>query len=434
MLLDPFTTSQIKSLLEESNSIRRVCKLTGVSRNTVRRIHRETPRKRRFGEAWQAMDAHRADVRQLFLECETNCSVMMRHLEPIIGPKLPSLRTLQEYCMDFRQEVRQAGRKQTVRVETSPGLQMQIDFGVKWMKVGDEVVKVHVFVAILGYSRRIFAKVYDSETQEDWLDGIRSAYQYFGGVTRDIVCDNAKALVKNRNAPVEERYADAFRWLCESLGVTPMATSIAMPNSKGKVEAAVRYVKHNALVHVHVATLDELNAYLEDWCRNVADVRVMDDPALKGAKTPVARWELERKAMRPVSKALLESKRRLNRKVDKNGLVRVDYAMYRVPDQFAERNVLVVVCGNTLTVSYGGRTITLDKAKDIISAKNGDWSKRPDKEEKFEQKIKELEQDEEWQRMQNPLCQRDPSAYDAVFSQQGPAVNDAPLGQAEQGG
>ncbi len=98
---------------------------------------------------------------------------------------------------------------------------------------------------------------------------------------------------------------------------------------------------------------------------------------VKGAKTPVNRWKLEKTAMCPVSEALLKPKRNLTRKVDKNGLIRVDYAMYRVPDQFAEHNVSVVACWNTLTVSCGRHTVTLDKARDIMTAKNCDWSERP---------------------------------------------------------
>lgn len=102
MLLDPFKEQQVKALLETGYSLRTTARMAGVARNTVRRIHRETPRKRSFKDAWKALEAHREEIRQLFLSCKGNCSAMMGCLEAIMGPTLPSLRNLQRFCIDFR--------------------------------------------------------------------------------------------------------------------------------------------------------------------------------------------------------------------------------------------------------------------------------------------------------------------------------------------
>lgn len=103
------------------------------------------------------------------------------------------------------------------------------------------------------------------------------------------------------------------------------------------------------------------------------------------------------------------------RTVDKNGLIRVDNAMYRVPDEFALRSVQLVVSGDTITVSCGEWSTILDKARDMITAKDGTWSNPVPKEEIFNEKIKELEKDELWNQMQAPRCQRNPGAYDVAF-------------------
>ncbi len=101
MLLDPFKEQQDKALLEAGCSLRTTARMAGVARNTVRRIHRETQRRRSFKDAWKALEAHREEIRQLFLSCKGNCSAMMGCLEAIIGPTLPSLRNLQRFCVDF---------------------------------------------------------------------------------------------------------------------------------------------------------------------------------------------------------------------------------------------------------------------------------------------------------------------------------------------
>ena len=126
---------------------------------------------------------------------------------------------------------------------------MQIDFGEDDVLVGGEIVRVHFFVAKRSYSRRIFARAYFSENQGNWLDGIESAFRFFDGVPREIVCDNAVTLVKDHYAPENERFTARFDWFCRYHGVHPIATSVRKPNSKGKVESAVRYVKYNALVN-----------------------------------------------------------------------------------------------------------------------------------------------------------------------------------------
>ena len=303
----------------------------------------------------------------------------------------------------------------TERFETPPGHQMQIDFGEDDVCVGGETVRVHFFVAKLSYSRRIFAKSYFSENQVNWLDGIESAFRFFDGVPREIVCDNAKALVKDHYAPENERFAARFDWFCQYHGVRPVATSVRKPNSKGKVESAVRYIKYNALVNGRFKDLEDLNCHLERWSLSVCDRHRINDPFLQGPKTPAERWLIEKPALRPNRKPPIAMARYEERTADKNGLIRVDNAMYRVPDGFARRDVQLVVVGDTITVRCGGQSVVLDKARDIITAKDGTWSNPLSKEENFKKKIKELKKDKLWNRMQNPQCQRNPGTYDAAF-------------------
>lgn len=69
------------------------------------------------------------------------------------------IRTVERAVEKYRQEIRCA-EAATLRFETEPGKQLQIDFGEKWVTVAGARVKVFVFVATLGYSRRTFARIY----------------------------------------------------------------------------------------------------------------------------------------------------------------------------------------------------------------------------------------------------------------------------------
>lgn len=83
-----------------------------------------------------------------------------------------SLRTVQRAGAHLRQEI-QAQSIATIRFETTPGHQLQIDFGTVRIAIGGEVQKVHLFVATLGYSRRTYVAAFEHQRQSAWLQAGR---------------------------------------------------------------------------------------------------------------------------------------------------------------------------------------------------------------------------------------------------------------------
>jgi hypothetical protein len=59
-----------------------------------------------------------------------------------------------------------------VRYETAPGQQLQIDFGSTGVAIGEQVQRIHLFVATLGYSRRCYVGVFLHERQSAFLQGL----------------------------------------------------------------------------------------------------------------------------------------------------------------------------------------------------------------------------------------------------------------------
>src|SRR5207245_1902795 len=80
-------------------------------------------------------------------------------------------RVVQKVVAPRGREVR-ALQLATVRYETAPGHQMQVDFGQKRVRIGERTVVVHLLVAVLSYSRRIFVKAFLAERGDDWREGI----------------------------------------------------------------------------------------------------------------------------------------------------------------------------------------------------------------------------------------------------------------------
>ena len=96
----------------------------------------------------------------------------------------------------FIREFKSGQNDPLVRFETDPGVQLQVDFTT--IRRGRNSLKA--FVATLGDSRASYVKFTQTERQEDWLEGIKEAFEYVGGVPKELLFDNAKCIMIQRNA------------------------------------------------------------------------------------------------------------------------------------------------------------------------------------------------------------------------------------------
>jgi len=171
---------------------KRLSKEFGCARNTVRRYLRtggavpfaKAPRKTAFDglEDW---------LRERFFRHDGNADVIRQELASEHGIVI-GLRSVELRVQPWRRELR-AQRQATIRFETRPGHQLQIDFGDTKVWIGEERIKIHLFVATLGYSRRMHIRASIRERQTDWFEGMEGAFLRFGGVPTEILFDNARA-------------------------------------------------------------------------------------------------------------------------------------------------------------------------------------------------------------------------------------------------
>jgi transposase len=111
-----------------------------------------------------------------------------------------------------------------VRFETPPGKQLQIDFGETRVSIGGESVRLHLFVATLGYSRRVYVRGFRHERQSAWFDGLEGAFRHFGGVVQEVLMDNPRALVDHHDAATREvRFNERLHAFARYWGFRPRA-------------------------------------------------------------------------------------------------------------------------------------------------------------------------------------------------------------------
>jgi len=239
----------------------------------------------------------------------------------------------------------------TVRVETAPGAQMQIDFGEKRVTVAGTAITVFLLVAVLSYSRRTFVKAFLHERQDDWREGIAAAFLHFGGVVLTVLGDNARALVRGRDrATGTVTFHPGYLAFCRDWDVQPRACAPYRARTKGKVESGVKFVKRNALAGRTFASFAALEQHLTQWM-DEADQRVHGTTHERPRDRFVGD---EQAALRPLpARPLPRREQRLRRRVASDAFVDVETVRYSVPYQLVRDHVDVAIDEQTVRIFHG---------------------------------------------------------------------------------
>ncbi|MBA1147861.1 DDE-type integrase/transposase/recombinase [Ectothiorhodospiraceae bacterium WFHF3C12] len=144
--------------------------------------------------------------------------------------------------------------------------------------------RVYAFAGVLGYSRQLYLEYVDSTRSEVLVACHRRMFAAFDGVPREVLYDNMKTVVTQRDAygRGRRRFHDTIWMLAAELGYRPRLCRPYRPQTKGKVERVIHYIAHNFFhplvtglaLEDRVPGLDELNAEATHWCNAVANVRI----------------------------------------------------------------------------------------------------------------------------------------------------------------
>jgi transposase len=340
-MVKPEVVDRIRELAGQGFGSKRIAREVRVSRNSVRRYLAGATVGFQERPAARLLDAVTLrEVRELFGTIAEGNTVVIQQELARRGLHV-KLRTLQRAVGFLRQEQR-AEALATVRFETPPGQQIQIDFGEKIVRIAGQPTRVYLMTAVLGYSRRLYCRAFLAERQDDWLEGLDGAFRHFGGLTEQVLCDNASPLVKSHDRESGHVvWNPGFEAFCQDRGLTPKACRPRRARTKGKIERGVGYVKHNALAGRPFPSFQELQCHLAKWLVEVADRRIHGTTR----ERPAVRFERdERQALRPLPlRPLAVRTRRLKRRVSADCFVDIDTVRYSTPYRYVRETVEVVV-------------------------------------------------------------------------------------------
>lgn len=295
-------------------------------------------------------------IAKRFPEVGYNAEVLRRELQQAGYEGSP--RSVRRYV----EALREAPRPElaTMRYETGPGEQGQVDWGMIGVWLGEQRIKVHLFVMVLGFSRRIFVRAYEHERLGNLLDGHQAAFSHFGGRTASLLYDNPRTIVLSKdeaNGTVE--WNRRFKERMDFYGVEVKLCRYYRAQTKGKVESGVKYVKRNALAGRRFASFEDLNAWLEQWALTVADQRIHgtthEKPAERFARE-------ERVTMIAVdARPPTRESRTISRRVSHDAFVEVETNRYPVPFGWCRAEVCVELTPTEVRILHEAEPIVYER-------------------------------------------------------------------------
>jgi Integrase core domain len=213
---------------------------------------------------------------------------------------------------------------------------------------------VHVLVMTLGYSRRHYAEGFENERILSLLAAHENAFAHFSGCCKSVLYDRMRTVtvgkVTGADGIVRARFNDTFKAFADYWGFEPRLCRAYRPQTKGKVESGVKYIKRNFAPGRTFRDLDDFNAQLMMWINQVADVRVHGTTH----ERPIDRFEREREALIKTSgqPSYLRAMVR-ERVVADDWLISVDANRYSVPFHLIGKTVQVIREGGDLLVRHG---------------------------------------------------------------------------------
>lgn len=240
-------------------------------------------------------------------------------------------RTVRVYVNKLREKhniPKNAPARQHQAVEDPPmGHQAQVDFGEKVVgKADGTTIKLYCMGVVLSNSRYKYAEWWDKPmTSAKLVEMLNHAFEYFGGMLRELVFDQDKTVAVSENfgdvifTHEFERYRQQMKFkvhLCRG----------ADPQSKGRVEAVVKYLKYNFAAHRTYANLASFNEDCLEWLTRTGNATIHGITK----RIPAQVFLLEKQYLQPISPSI-NPVNILTRGVRKDNTVLYHSNRYSVP-------------------------------------------------------------------------------------------------------
>lgn len=231
----------------------------------------------------------------------------------------------------------------TMRFETEPGLQSQVDWkeSLSLYAKNNEKYTINIFLMILGYSRYKFIKLTTDMSQVTLFKCLVSASKYFGGFTKEILFDNMKTVIdRSRSQFYKPIYNNKFYEFSKNAMFLPLCCLAYRPQTKGKVETLAKIVNRLRVYDHEFNSIEELDVILKEF-----NEEINDEICLSTGHKPHDLFEQKEKEYlnHSINYNILSDYTNLkpiSRKVSRESLINWGGKRYSVPFKYIGKNVI----------------------------------------------------------------------------------------------
>ncbi len=240
-----------------------------------------------------------------------------------------------------------------MRFETEPGFQAQVDFGEFQVERSDgEIDKYFLFAMILGYSRLQYGEFVRHCDLPTFLDCHMRAFDYFGGVTAELLYDRMKNVYIG-NVAGKSKFNDTLTGFALHYGFKPAVAPAYAAWVKGKIERPYSFIREGFWRGYGFTTLERANRDLLAWLRG-------KEERIHGTTHEVVRERFcrEEPLLSPLPRKPFDTSWRVCRKVHKDCTVRFEGNSYVAPHTLVGKQVVLRVKDETLRIFADDRLVT----------------------------------------------------------------------------
>jgi len=264
-----------------------------------------------------------------------------------------------DYVQKHKEE---QNKKATIRFETAPGLQAQVDWkeNLKMISKTGELFEVNIFLMVLGYSRMKFVKLTSDKTQKTLFKCMNEAFKYFKGIPKEILFDNMATVVDRQNTRIGNVKLNAkFLQYSKDVGFNPITCRAYRPQTKGKVESLAKLIDRLKVYNKEFETYEELEKIVTGFMKEINN-EISQGTNMK----PVDRNEKETKYLLPlpnqkILNAYITSPKEY--KVSKESMITYKGKKYSVPTNLIGQVVSVEETTEYIHIYYTTELVTKHK-------------------------------------------------------------------------
>ena len=217
------------------------------------------------------------------------------------------------------------------------GKQLQVDFGQLKINTGETV---YIFASVLSASRYRYVAVQNRPfTTLDVVLHLLDCFEYIGGIPQQIVIDQDRTLVVSENSG-DIILTKSFKQFQDEIGFELYVCRKADPESKGKVENLVKFVKTSFFSARTFDDFEDVKPSLSSWMVRTANGKISQATGLVPANLLVK----EQEKLNPLRASMFKRDsilEREDRKVDLKSFISVDSCKYSVPISYRRKTVWI---------------------------------------------------------------------------------------------